>query len=125
MLCFEFNFEHMFEYSFGDVFGRNSIYFQVLKLRLRVQKKIVFLPPGGGVGQFENKRSRENILQLCGMCAVCFIVLLKAFVSCQALAQGLQENSTLTNLDLRGNNIGDEGAKAWCGEDGAMSGEAQ
>ena len=32
----------------------------------------------------------------------------------QALAQALQQNSTLTNLILYGNNIGPEGAKAWC-----------
>ena len=34
--------------------------------------------------------------------------------SCQALAEGLKENSTLKNLDLQWNEIGDEGAKAWC-----------
>ena len=39
---------------------------------------------------------------------------LKSCVSCQALAEALQQNSTLTYLDLRSNNIGDEGAKAWC-----------
>ena len=52
---------------------------------------------------------------VCGMMqAVCFIVFLKSCVSCQALAQGLQENSTLTDLNLGFNNISDEGAKAWC-----------
>ena len=34
--------------------------------------------------------------------------------SCQALAEGLKENSTLTNLRLAANWIADEGAKAWC-----------
>ena len=34
--------------------------------------------------------------------------------SCQALAEGLKENSTLMELLLRDNNIGPEGAKAWC-----------
>ena len=48
------------------------------------------------------------------MCAVCFIVFLKSFVSCQALAKALQQNSSLTNLDLTSNNIGDKGTKAWC-----------
>ena len=33
---------------------------------------------------------------------------------CQALAEGLKENSILTNLNLWENNIGPEGAKAWC-----------
>ena len=33
---------------------------------------------------------------------------------CQALAEGLKENSTLINLNLEGTRIGDEGAKAWC-----------
>jgi len=53
--------------------------------------------------------------QLCGMmCAVCFIAFLKSRVSCQALAEALKQNSSLTDLDLAFNNIGDEGAKAWC-----------
>ena len=34
--------------------------------------------------------------------------------SCQALAGGLKENSTLKNLDLQQNEIGAEGGKAWC-----------
>ena len=34
--------------------------------------------------------------------------------SCQALAEGLKENSTLKNLNLDRSNIGPEGAKAWC-----------
>ena len=34
--------------------------------------------------------------------------------SCQALAEGLKENSTLMNLTLEDINIGPEGAKAWC-----------
>ena len=38
----------------------------------------------------------------------------KSCVSCQALAEALQQNSTVTYLALRGNNIGPEGAKAWC-----------
>ena len=36
------------------------------------------------------------------------------FVCCEALAEGLKYNSALTNLDLKENNIGPEGAKAWC-----------
>ena len=55
---------------------------------------------------------------------MCFIVFLKSFVSCQALAKVLQQNSSLTNLNLASNNIGLEGTKAWCfGEDGVMRGE--
>ena len=34
--------------------------------------------------------------------------------SCQALAEGLKENSTLINLNLEQNRIGPEAAKAWC-----------
>ena len=34
--------------------------------------------------------------------------------SCQALAKHLKENSTLKNLNLMWNKLGDEGAKAWC-----------
>ena len=34
--------------------------------------------------------------------------------SCQALAEVLKHNSTLTNLNLVQNWIADEGAKAWC-----------
>ena len=68
-----------------------------------------------------------EISQLCGMCAACFIIVfLKSFVSCQALAKALQQNSTLTNLNLEHNNIGPDGAKAWCsvrmGPDGVMTG---
>ena len=48
------------------------------------------------------------------MCAVCFIVFLKPFVPCQALAEALKQNSSLTNLHLMVNNIGNEGTKAWC-----------
>ena len=32
----------------------------------------------------------------------------------QALAQAVEQNSTLMYLNLRNNNIGPEGAKAWC-----------
>ena len=32
----------------------------------------------------------------------------------QALAEALKVNKTLAKIDLRGNNIGKEGAKAWC-----------
>ena len=32
----------------------------------------------------------------------------------QALAQAVEQNSTLTSLDLKSNSIGPEGAKAWC-----------
>ena len=48
------------------------------------------------------------------MCALGFIVFLKSCVSCQALAEALLQNSSLMSLDLEWNNIGDEGAKAWC-----------
>ena len=54
------------------------------------------------------------VLQFFTMRAVCFIVFLKSFLSCQALAEALQQNSTLTYLDLEWNNIGPEGVKAWC-----------
>ena len=39
---------------------------------------------------------------------------LQIFVCCQALAEGLKHNSTLKNLNLYINNIGDTGAQAWC-----------
>ena len=50
------------------------------------------------------------------MCAVCCVLhrVLKSCVSCQALAEGLKQNSTLTLLYLSNNNIGPEGAQAWC-----------
>ena len=41
-------------------------------------------------------------------------VFLDKFVFCQALAEGLKENSTLTHLVLRGSTIGPRGAEAWC-----------
>ena len=61
------------------------------------------------------------------MCAACFIIVfLKSFVSCQALAEALKQNSALTNLRLNENNIGPDGAKARCsvrmGPDGVMTG---
>ena len=47
--------------------------------------------------------------------------------SCQALAESLKKNSTLMNLNLDSNGIGDEGAKAWwldvVGEDGVKDGK--
>ena len=46
--------------------------------------------------------------------ALGFIAFLESCVSCQALAEALQQNSTLTKLYLEKNNIGPEGAKAWC-----------
>ena len=48
------------------------------------------------------------------MFALGLIAFLKSCVSCQALAEGLQQNSTLTFLDLGSTNVGDEGAKAGC-----------
>ena len=41
-------------------------------------------------------------------------VFLDKFVFCQALAEGLKENSTLMNLYLWDNHIGPIGAEAWC-----------
>ena len=32
----------------------------------------------------------------------------------QALAEALKTNASVTNVDLGWNQIGDEGAKAWC-----------
>ena len=32
----------------------------------------------------------------------------------QALAEALKTNASVTNIDLSWNDIGDEGAKAWC-----------
>ena len=40
--------------------------------------------------------------------------ILHIFVCCQALAEGLKRNSALANLNLSFNNIGPEGAQAWC-----------
>ena len=66
----------------------------------------------------KNTRSREHILHVCGTCMLCASVCLsnsiKSFVSCQALAGALQQNSSLTNLDLYRNDIGDVGAQVWC-----------
>ena len=52
----------------------------------------------------------------CMMCAVRFIRVsqVKCLLPFQALAQALTQNSTLTKVNLKHNNIGDEGAKAWC-----------
>ena len=52
----------------------------------------------------------------CMMCAVRFIRVsqVKCLLPFQALAQAVEQNSTLIELDLKHNNIGDEGAKAWC-----------
>ena len=47
-------------------------------------------------------------------CTIFYDVFLKSFVSCQALAEALEQNSTLVLLNLQSNNIGDEGTKAWC-----------
>ena len=70
---------------------------------------------GGGVGQFENqKQPWKHFATLRYVCAVCFIFFLRSFVPCQALAEALQQNSSLTNLNVASNNIGSEGAKAWC-----------
>ena len=61
------------------------------------------------------KRGRENMLQLCGMCVLCVSsFFFKLFVPCQALAEELQRNFSLTDLTLASNNVGPEGAKAWC-----------
>ena len=38
----------------------------------------------------------------------------QSFVSCQALAEALNQNSALPHLKLFNENIGPEGAKAWC-----------
>ena len=56
----------------------------------------------------------ENILPLYGTRALGFVEFLKSCVSCQALAEAVKQNSTLTSVAWRGNNIGPEGAKAWC-----------
>ena len=39
-----------------------------------------------------------------------------ALICCclQALAEALKTNGSVTNINLRDNKIGDEGAKAWC-----------
>ena len=43
-----------------------------------------------------------------------FTTFWRYFFCCQALAEGLKHNSTLTNLNLQTNNLGPEGAQAWC-----------
>ena len=51
--------------------------------------------------------------------------ILQIFVCCEALAEGLKHNSTLTNLNLDRTNVGDTGAQAWClGEDGEIPDES-
>ena len=60
------------------------------------------------LANLKNNCSCENILQLYGMCTLGFMFL-KSSVSCQELAEALQQNSTLTNLNLAYSNIGDEG----------------
>ena len=77
----------------------------------------VLLLPGTNILRWEWEGLQANFayfLHFLTMCAVCFIVFIKFFVSCQALAEALQQNSSLTDLDLRENNIGPEGTKAWC-----------
>ena len=66
-----------------------------------------------GMGRTTGK-FRIFFLQFFTMCALGFIVFLKSRVSCQALAEALKQNSSLTNLVLGRNNIGPEGTKAWC-----------
>ena len=74
----------------------------------------------------DEKNYGEIVAYVCGMCAFCLIVFLKSFVSCQALAEALKQNSAVTNLNLHSNSIGPDGAKAWCsarmGPDGVMTG---
>ena len=58
-----------------------------------------------------------DFLQLCGYdvcCALHRVSQVMCLLPFQALAEALQQNSTLTYLDLIFNNIGPEGAKAWC-----------
>ena len=43
-----------------------------------------------------------------------FTTHLQIFVCCEALAEGLKHNSTLTDMNLGLNNIGPVGAQAWC-----------
>ena len=40
--------------------------------------------------------------------------ILQLFVSCQALGESLKHNSRMKNLSLGSNEIGPEGAQAWC-----------
>ena len=47
-------------------------------------------------------------------CVLHRVAYCKSCVSCQALAEALKQNSTLTDLNLMSCNIGPEGAKAWC-----------
>ena len=54
----------------------------------------------------------RNFAVYCVRCAS--FVFLKSCVSCQALAEALKQNSTLTYLNLADNSIGDEVTKAWC-----------
>ena len=96
-----------------NCFSEKFTFFKVQKLR--GQKRIVSLPVGGGVAQFEKQtRVWKHFATLRYVCAVCFIVFLKSFVSCQALAGALKQNSALTQLNLPYNNMGNEGVKAWC-----------
>ena len=66
--------------------------------------------------ELEMRRTTGRFSHVCGIwCVLCAsFVSLKSCVSCQALAQALTQNSTLTDLFLTENNIGPEGAKAWC-----------
>ena len=89
--------------------------------KLRVQKRIVFLPVGGGVGHFEKQTrswKQSAILQLFGKCGLCVSLCLwnyiKSFVFCQVLAEALRKNSALTYLRLEREYIGDKGAQVWC-----------
>ena len=81
-----------------------------------VQIRIVVVPVGGDVGQFEKHTQLWKHFATLGDVCVCvravfIIVFLKSFVSCQALAQALLQNSSLTYLNLGSSNIG---PKAWC-----------
>ena len=64
--------------------------------------------------KFRDRTNYGETFRIVLLCVPACFVVLKSFVSWQALAEALKQNSTLTNLNLARNNIGDPGAKAWC-----------
>ena len=88
--------------------------------KLGVQKRIVFLPAGDSRWWcWPIWKTNAAVKAFCNFTVRACCVLHRTSqvmwcVSWQALAKALQQNSSLTDLHLSYNNIGPEGAKAWC-----------
>ena len=88
--------------------------------KLGVQKSCVFLPVGDSRWWcWPIWKTNAAVKAFCNFTVRACCVLHRTSqvmwcVSWQALAEALQYNFSLTNLDLERGNIGPEGAKAWC-----------